>query len=126
MSMHRLESNLQMSTRTRPAGAPCRILGLAVSRRFALLRELLIDLDEWCAERSMWHALPYPAALTPRLCDAIERIPFRALGKTSPRERAQDVVRRATLAFERARRAGCDGTDGECAVLSFAALGSHA
>jgi hypothetical protein len=124
--MDRLESQQETTTHAAAhAGAcGCRVLDLPVSRRFALRRELLIDLDEWCDERALGHALPYPTALTPRLCDIIERIPFRLVNKTTARERARDVVRRALLAFVRAHRAGSDGTDGRCAVIPFAALGS--
>ena len=124
--MDRLESRQDTTTpaATHAGLCGCRVLRLPVSRRFALRRELLIDLDEWCEERALRHALPYPTALTPRLCDVIERIPFGLVGKTSARERARDVVRRAQLAFERAQRAGSDGSEGSCVVLPFAALGS--
>src|SRR5262245_6408773 len=114
--MERLESQREITTDAAAHAGPCgcRVLQLPVSRRFALRRELLIDLDEWCDERALGHALPYPPALTPRLCDVIERIPCRRVGKTSGRERARDVGRRPLLACELAQRAGSDGTDGSC------------
>jgi hypothetical protein len=90
------------------------------SRRLALLREDLIDVDEWCEVRSVWHRLPFPAAMTSRLVEAIERIPFRMLGKTTELERGQAILRRATAALARLDTLRQEDPDG-CVVLAFSA-----
>ena len=90
------------------------------SRRLALLREDLIDVDEWCEVRSVWHRLPFPAAMTSQLLDAIERIPFRMLGKTTELERGQAILRRAAAVLPRLDALRQEDPEG-CIVLPFSA-----
>jgi hypothetical protein len=84
-------------------------------RRLALRYEHLIDVDEWCEVRRVAHGLPCPAAMTSRLVDAIEKIPFRMVGRTTEVERGSAILRRAAAALERmdAPRHG----DRECCVV---------
>jgi hypothetical protein len=92
------------------------------SRRRALLLEELIDVDEWCEVRGVWHRLPFPAAMTAPLVAAIERIPFRMIGKTTVLERGQAILRRAAEALPRLDALRQEDPDG-CAVLGFSARG---
>lgn len=89
------------------------------SRQRALRWESLIDVDEWCDVRGVWHALPFPAAMTSQLVDAIERIPFRMLGQTTQLERGQAILRRAAKALARLDALRHD--DPACCVVSFSA-----
>ena len=90
------------------------------SHRLALVREDLIDVDEWCEVRGVWHGLPFPAALTSRLVTAIERIPFRMLGKTTEVERGQAILRRAAAVLARVDALRQEDPE-SCLVLGFSA-----
>ena len=90
------------------------------SRRLALMREDLIDVDEWCEVRRVSHRLPFPAAMTGRLLDAIERIPFRMLGRTSELERGQAILRRAAATLPQLEALRQEDPE-SCIVLPFSA-----
>ncbi len=72
------------------------------------IAEELIDVDEWCEEHGLSHSFPFAATMTPRLCAAIERIPFGLLRETNSTRRSADVFRRASAALSRALH-GCAG-----------------
>jgi hypothetical protein len=78
------------------------------ARREALDEELWIDVDEWCETHAIAPLFPYPAAMTHALCDAIETLPFREIGRSSAAERGLDVLQRARAALERALAAAHD------------------
>jgi hypothetical protein len=75
-----------------------------LSRSEALDLELLIDVNEWCESHGVAPFFPFPAAMTRELCEAIEAIPFREIGRSSAADRAREVLTRGAAVLERALR----------------------
>src|SRR5262245_3553278 len=92
-----------------------------MDRSLALDHEELIDIDEWCEPRGIAHAFPFPSAMTRRLCDAIERVPFRMLPQSTAEERSRRVLERAATALLRGLNAFLEELPQQSLLLEFAA-----
>jgi hypothetical protein len=100
---------------TAPCVAPC-------ERARLIDEEAVIDLREWADMHGHPAPFPFPAGITARLWQQIERIPFRLVGKISVEQRVLDVVAQAQsrLRHEPAYDALANRPDAE--LLRFGAL----